>query len=44
MLSEAKHLDLFSLGNRLKRDQRFFRLLRMTFAKMGKNPVFALFV
>ena len=33
MLSEAKHLDLFSLGNRSKSDQRFFALLRMTFAR-----------
>jgi hypothetical protein len=33
MLSEAKHLDLLSLGNRSKSDQRFFASLRMTFAK-----------
>jgi len=26
MLSEAKHLDLFSLGNRLKRDQKILPL------------------
>ena len=31
MLSEAKHLGL-SLGDRSKSDQRFFALLRMTFA------------
>jgi len=37
MLSEAKHLDLFSLGNRLKRDLRFFALLRMTFARWVKS-------
>ena len=36
MLSEAKHLDLFSLGNRLKSDQRFFSRecgIRMTFSR-----------
>src|SRR5438067_11524488 len=33
MLSEAKHLDLFSLENRSKSDQRFFASLRMTFAR-----------
>ena len=37
MLSEAKHLDLFSLGNRSKSDQRFFVLLRMTFARWLKS-------
>ena len=33
MLSEAKHLDLFSLWNRPETDQRFFALLRMTFSR-----------
>ena len=33
MLREAKHLDLFSLENRSKSDQRFFASLRMTFAR-----------
>jgi hypothetical protein len=36
MLSEAKHLDLFCLGNRLKSDQRFFSRdcgIRMTFGR-----------
>ena len=36
MLSEAKHLDLFSLGNWSKSDQRFLALLKMTFAKWVK--------
>ena len=40
MLSEAKHLDLFSLGNRSKSDQRFFSRdcgIRMTFARWAKT-------
>ena len=36
MLSEAKHLDLFSSENQMNTDQKFFASLRMT-CQMGKG-------